>query len=208
MSVNELKIPYVRPQLSAWTPTAVTGASLFSLEAWLMVSVPHSPCKKLPYIHSTSLSAFPALTSDSQALAQQQNQVEVMEDEVNSLETTAHSLKSALLALIGWVVLVTLALATLAFVTYRRWKRNSSEYTFDGKSSVDSVSTTSGSEIPDSFSSSPQNEYSRGLSNEGYDPEDMSPLEVTVERFEPAKVHNSANSSGLEDSLHEPSERL
>lgn len=145
-------------------------------------------------------------TNDGLALAQQQQEtkkeVTGLESGMGNLAAKAGSLQTALLALIGWVVIVTVALATLAFVTYRRWKRNTA-YNIDHTGSIDSASTAEGSVLGDSFANSPQ--LQRGAANEGYDAEDMSPIEVTIERFEPAPVHEQPPSAEVEEA---PSSQL
>jgi hypothetical protein len=122
--------------------------------------------------------------SDGLALAQKQqeteNEMEGVESSLGNLQSTTGSLQTAFVALIAWVVIVTVALATLAFVTYRRWRRSATEYNMENTSSIDSASTADGSVVD--FDS-------RGATNSGFDEEDMSPIEVSVERFEPAPVH-------------------
>lgn len=101
--------------------------------------------------------------------------------------STGGAISGAVIGLAAWVVIVTVALIVLAVFSYRRWRSKSQTDTmFDNESMTNSEATSAASELDESLGAPRAHSNVIG--------EDMGPLEVHVEKFEPAPIHTNDSS--------------
>ena len=137
--------------------------------------------------------------AEAQAQTQLNNQEHEIQEVIKNVEKVAGqagSVNVSLYALVGWVVIVTLALVAIAFVTFRRWRSN---YSPDGLSrSSDSNSSGSLSDITGSSMGSTMDvsqASTSGLNNGGF--EDEAPVDIRIADTASPSVHAPHRPAGV-----------
>ena len=167
----------------------------------------------IPYFPSTQPSDFIFADLDFSSLAAAQQAEETrevkMEDEIAVLNTAVTGQSTSMIAMVVWVVVVTLALAVIGVVSFRRWRRDIFRPGDGDSSTGDSLpSSQSSADLSDAFGSdignlmeagfSPSSGASEGvagLNNGGYQSDNNSltlDFEAEDDVEAPAPVHRSS----------------
>jgi len=102
------------------------------------------------------------------------DKIDNIEKEILNAGATQGTLQTSMIALVAWVVIVTLALVAIAVVTFRRWRNNYSPGDNLSRSSGDSNSSGSLSDITEPGSTLDFSQPSTsGASNGGFDDLDI-----------------------------------